>query len=190
MPLTICLEGHNTPTKFLLCLHVNQPVQTLNGHTFHSFLRKSTLCLRFKRKSMKIGDKALCKKEFNPAKMVADILDEIGLGRNWVFKYSTFTFKQSQNTENDEINHFQYILYTFTINLNSMSYVQCFLVKEYTHFYSNKVFLGTILLKISMVAGLFGVIWPRSPRLTGENAHSKTVWQLKLWLHFNKRSLE
>ena len=39
----------------------------------------------------------------HPAKMVNVILDEIGLGRNWFFTYSSFTLKQDQNTKSDQI---------------------------------------------------------------------------------------
>ena len=50
--------------------------------------------------------------------MVTIILDQIGPGQNRCFKFSTFTFKQGQNTKSDEINnYFQCIVYTFTMNL-------------------------------------------------------------------------
>ena len=48
----------------------------------------------------------------------------------------TFTFKQGQYTNTDQIKHFQCILYILTLNLNSKSYIQCILVKVYTHFYA------------------------------------------------------
>ena len=48
-------------------------------------------------------------------------------------------FKQGQNTKSDQIIYFQCILYTFTMHLNSMSYIQYILVMVYTHFYANKV---------------------------------------------------
>ena len=73
----------------------------------------------------------------HPPKMVTVILDEIELGRKCFFTFFTFTFKQGQNTKNDQINHFKY---TLTINLNSMPYIQ------YIMFLANKDFLGTILL--------------------------------------------
>ena len=38
-----------------------------------------------------------------------------------VFSILYFTFKQGQNTNSDQINQFQCILYTLTMNLNSMS---------------------------------------------------------------------
>ena len=66
------------------------------------------------------------------AKMV--ILNQVGPGQNRCFTISTFTFKQGQNTTNDQINHFLYSLYTFTMPLNSIAYMQCILVMVYTHF--------------------------------------------------------
>ena len=77
----------------------------------------------------------LMQERIQAAKMVTLILEEIGLGRNDFHIYSTFTFKQGQNTENDKINNFHCIVYTFTMNLYSMSYIQCILVKVYTDFY-------------------------------------------------------
>ena len=53
----------------------------------------------------------------HPAKTVTVILDEIGLGRNWFVTFFTFTFEQGQNTKYDDTNHFQCILYTFTMTL-------------------------------------------------------------------------
>ena len=73
------------------------------------------------------------------AKMVTVILDQIGPGQNRCLAFSTFTFKQGQNTKNDQINHFQCILCIFTMHLNSMSYIQYILVMLYTHFYANEV---------------------------------------------------
>ena len=71
--------------------------------------------------------------------MVTVILHKIGLRQNWFFTYSTFTFKQGQNTKNDKIKHFNYILYIFTINLNSMHF------DEGKHLFLRKQrFLGTI----------------------------------------------
>ena len=57
----------------------------------------------------------------HPAKTVTVILDEIGLGRNWFFTFSTFIFKQGRNTKHGQINHFECILYTFALNFNTMS---------------------------------------------------------------------
>ena len=42
--------------------------------------------------------------------MVIVNLNEIGFGRKLFFTYSTFTFKQGQNTKIDQIKHFQSIL--------------------------------------------------------------------------------
>ena len=67
------------------------------------------------------------------AKMVTFILDQIGPGQNPCLTFSTFTFKQGQNTKSDKINHSQYILYTFTMDLNSISFIQYILVELYTH---------------------------------------------------------
>ena len=83
-------------------------------------------------------------KRTHQEKMVNVILDQIGPGQNRCSAFSTFTFKQGKNAESDKINHFQCILYTFTMNLNSMSYIQCILVMVYTHLYANKGFLLTI----------------------------------------------
>ena len=52
--------------------------------------------------------------------------------------FTTFTFKQGQNTKSVQINNFQCILYIFTMNLNSISYI------HYTPFYASKVFSWTI----------------------------------------------
>ena len=58
------------------------------------------------------------------AKMVTVILDQIGPGHYRCLALSTFTFKQGQTTTSNQINHFQCTsLYTFTMNLNSMSYI-------------------------------------------------------------------
>ena len=70
------------------------------------------------------------------AKMVTVILNEIRLGQNCFFTFSTFTFKQGQNAENDKIKHFQRILYILKMTLNSISYIQCILVKVNTQFYA------------------------------------------------------
>ena len=73
----------------------------------------------------------------HPMKMVTVILDEIWLGRNWFFTFSTLTFKQGQHATNDEINNFECTIYTFTMNLNSMSYIQfihnthCYAIMDY-----------------------------------------------------------
>ena len=74
----------------------------------------------------------------SPGKMVTVILYQIMPGQNRCLAYSTFTFKQGQNTKTDQINNFQGILDTFTMNFNSMSYIQCILVIVYTNFYANK----------------------------------------------------
>ena len=74
------------------------------------------------------------------AKMVTVILDHIWPGKNRCFAFGTFTFKQSQNAKSHQINHSQCILYTFTMHLTSMSYIQYILVMVYTHFYTNKDF--------------------------------------------------
>ena len=76
------------------------------------------------------------------AEMVTAILDQIGPGQNRCLAFSTFTFKQGQHTKSYKINHFQCILYTFTMQLNSMSYIQYILVMVYTNFSG---FLGTIV---------------------------------------------
>ena len=80
------------------------------------------------------------------AKMVTVILDQIGPGQNRCLAFSTFTFKQGQNIKSDQINNFQCILYTFTMHLYSMSYIQYILVMVYT---LNKCFLGTIVQQVS-----------------------------------------
>ena len=69
------------------------------------------------------------------SKMVTVILDQIGPGQNRRLAFSTFTFKQDQITKSDQIYHFQYILYTFTMHLNSILYIQYTLVMVYTNFY-------------------------------------------------------
>ena len=56
-------------------------------------------------------------------KMVTIISDEIGLGRNWFFTFSTYFHLKM-------IKSLKCILYTLTMNLNSMSYIQCLLVKD------------------------------------------------------------
>ena len=76
----------------------------------------------------------------SPRESGSVISDEIVMGRNWFFAFSTFTFKQGQTTKNQQINHFQCILYSFTLNLNLISYIQCMVVKVDTHFVANKVF--------------------------------------------------
>ena len=75
------------------------------------------------------------------AKMVTVLLDQVGPRQNRCLAFSTFTFKQGQYTKSGQINQFQCILYTFTMHLNSMSYIQYILVMVYTHFYANKGFL-------------------------------------------------
>ena len=47
----------------------------------------------------------------HPAKIFTVILNKIGPGRNLFFTCSSFTFKQGQNAENDQIKHFQCVLY-------------------------------------------------------------------------------
>ena len=79
------------------------------------------------------------------AKTVTVIFDQIGPGQNRCLAFSTFTFKKGKYTKSDRINHFQCIIYTFIMNINSMSYIQYILVMVYTHFYANKDFLGTIV---------------------------------------------
>ena len=97
------------------------------------------------------------------AKMVTFIMDQIGPGQNRCLAFSVFTFKRGQNTKSGQINHFQYILQTFTMILKSMSYIQFILVMVYTHstkamfFY---LFLWTIWVQISMTSDVFGVIVP------------------------------
>ena len=83
---------------------------------------------------------------FYLAKMVIVILDEIGLERNWIFAFSTLTFKRGQNNITDHIIHSQCFLYTFTITLNPTLYIQCILVMVYTHIDAKNVFLLTIFL--------------------------------------------
>ena len=79
------------------------------------------------------------------AKMLTVIFDQIGPGQNRCLAFSTFTFKQGQNTTSNQVNHFQCILYKFIMILNSMSYIQCILVMVYTHFYANKGFFRDYL---------------------------------------------
>ena len=49
--------------------------------------------------------------KIHQAKMVTVILDQIGLGQNRRLAFSTFIFKQRQNTKRDQINHLQWIMY-------------------------------------------------------------------------------
>ena len=72
-------------------------------------------------------------------KIVTVILDQIVSGQTRCLAFFTFTYIQGQNTKSDQINHFQYILYTFTMILNSMLYIQCIMVMAYTYFYAKKV---------------------------------------------------
>ena len=65
----------------------------------------------------------------HPAKVMTVILDEIQPGRNW-FSHSLLSLSKKVKIVK-MINHFQCILYIFTMTLSSMSYVQCILVKVY-----------------------------------------------------------
>ena len=69
----------------------------------------------------------------SPGEIVTVILDQIGPEQNRCLAFSTFTFKQGQNTKSDQINHYQWILYTFTMNLNSISYIQYIQVMVYCY---------------------------------------------------------
>ena len=91
--------------------------------------------------------------------MVTVILDQIGPGQNRCLAFSSFTFKQDLNTKSDQINHFQCILYTFTMHLNPMSYIQYIRVMVYTHFYANKDFFrdySTIEFDLKLFFHMFG----------------------------------
>ena len=57
-----------------------------------------------------------------------------------------------------------------------MSYIQYILVMVYTHFYANKAFLGTIVLKISNSADVFSVIWHWKRRKIPFNQTKSTKW--------------
>ena len=64
-----------------------------------------------------------------------------------VYTYSTFTIRQAQNTESDKIKQFKCILCILTMNFNSLSHIQCILVKVDTLITEQtEVFLQTIWL--------------------------------------------
>ena len=86
-----------------------------------------------------------------------------------VLAFSTFTFKQGQNTKSDQVNHFQCILYSFTMNLNSMLYIQYILVMVYTHLYANKVFFSDYF---GLDQHVSGCIW-RSLTFTFEDGRRR-----------------
>ena len=134
-------EGYKTQNKFLLCFHVNRPVSVLNCEFLSKRFSCKTLYIIEKsyllalKQSKENGGLCIMQERTHQAKMVTVILEQIGPGQNRCLAFSTFTFKQGQNTKSDKINHFHCILYTFTMNLNSMSYIQYILVMLYTHFY-------------------------------------------------------
>ena len=103
------------------------------------YIIKKSYLLALKQSNENVGS-CIMQERTRQAKMVTVILDQIGPEQNRCLAFSIFTFKQGQNTKSDQINHFQGILYIFTMHLNSMSYIQCILVMVYTHFYANKVF--------------------------------------------------
>ena len=76
------------------------------------------------------------------AKMVTIILDQIGPGQNRCLAFSTFTFKQGQNTNQSFPVHPIHIHNAFKLNviysIHSGDGIHSFL--------ANKVFLGTIEL--------------------------------------------
>ena len=67
-----------------------------------------------------------------------------------VFSVLYFHF---QILKNDQINDCQCILYTFTMILNSMSYIQYILVMVYTNIYANKGFVRDYLAVNQHVSG-------------------------------------
>ena len=105
---------------------------------FTRIIEKSYL-LALKQSKENVGS-CIMQERTHQAKMVTVILEQIGPRQNRCLAFSTFTFKQGQNTKNDQINHFRCILYTFTMHLNSMLYIQYILVMVYTHFNANKGF--------------------------------------------------
>ena len=86
-----------------------------------------------------MGGSCIMPERIHQAKIVTVILDQFGPGQNRCLAFSTFTFKHCQNTKNDQINHFHCILYTLTMILNSMSYMQCILMISYTFVYAKNV---------------------------------------------------
>ena len=84
--------------------------------------------------------------KIHQSKMITVRLDQIGPGQNRCLAFFIFTFQQGQHTKGDQVNHFQSILYTFTVILNSMSYIQCILVMVYSFLRKQMICLGTIWL--------------------------------------------
>ena len=92
------------------------------SHVHHISFGKSYL-LALKQFKENLGS-CIMQEGTHQVKIVTVILYQIGPGENRCLAFSTFTFKQGQNTKSDHINHCQCILYTFTMHLNSMSYIQ------------------------------------------------------------------
>ena len=74
------------------------------------------------------GESCNMQERFHQAKMVTIILDQIGHWQNRCLAFSTFTFKQGQNTKSDQTDNCQCILYIFTMDLSLMPYSQSNLV--------------------------------------------------------------
>ena len=121
----ICVQGHSTSNKCLLCFHVNRQVSTLNYHTFWTFPMKNTIYhwkeipLSFKTNQRQWG--VMYYARYNSSRKDGNRHFEHNRARPrlgfhllyFVFRLYMFEIKQLKS-----------ILYLFTKNIHPLSHIQ------------------------------------------------------------------